>query len=318
MRVRREISVRQRQSGVIAILFAVLIAALAAIYATNMAWDSALDARRSTNIGWREQAVQAALGAETWTSDILKLDASETETDHLGESWALELPPFPFENDAVMGDVAGGLSDAQGLFNVNNLVDSSGKTDDAAVKQFERLLVALEIDPKYAGISADWIDSNLEPGFPNGAEDPIYTGMNPPYRTANLPLSDASELAAIAEMEPDVYARLKPHIIALPGATTLNVNTASAVLLQSIDERIDASEAERLIAERGEGGFTDFQAAFQSLVDPDFLPRLGEITNYFRLKTVVRVGSVRVTMYSLLYRGQQGATSPILRTFGSG
>ncbi|MEO0577963.1 MAG: type II secretion system minor pseudopilin GspK [Pseudomonadota bacterium] len=308
---------RRQQRGGIIIMFAVLVVALVTIFVTDMAWDSNLDAQRSASLYWYEQSVQVALGAESWTSDILVNDATDTETDHFGEIWALELPPLPLEGNGIVGDVTGSLTDVQGLFNVNNLIDANGATDEIALEQFRRLLRALEIDERYATLVADWIDSDLDPGFPGGAEDSTYTGFVPPYRTANQALSDASELAAIAEMEPEVYAKLKPHIVALPGATQINVNTATDAVLQSLDERIGPSEIERLLEERAEAGFEDFATTFGDLVEPDFLPRIGDRSDFFRLRAIVRVGTVRVTMYSLLHRGQQGSVTPILRTFGT-
>ena len=306
-----------RQRGGVIIVFAVLVVALVTIIASDLAYDSSLDAQRSASLYWYEQSVQVALGAESWTGDILANDATDTETDHLGEFWALELPPLPLEGNGILGEVTGSLTDVQGLFNVNNLVDADGATDEIALEQFRRLLRALEIDEKYATLVADWIDSDLEPGFPGGAEDPTYTGRVPPYRTANQRLSDASEIAAIADMEPDVYAVLKPHIVALPGATTLNVNTATAPVLQSLDERIGPSEVERLFEERAAAGFDDVTAVFGDLVEPELLPRIGNGSDFFRLRAIVRVGTVRVTLYSLLHRGQQGTVTPILRTFGT-
>jgi type II secretory pathway component PulK len=53
------------------------------------------------------------------------------------------------------------------------------------------------------------------------------------------------------------------------------------------------------------------------VVQPEVLNTLGESTNYFRLESIVRIGTVRLTMYSLLQRSPQGNVSPILRTFGS-
>ncbi len=308
---------QRRQRGGVIIVFAVLVVALVTIFATDMAWDNALDAERSASLYWYEQSVQVALGAETWTGDILANDAADSENDHLGEFWALELPPLPLEGNGIVGDVAGSLRDLQGLFNVNNLLDSNGATDEQVLEQLQRLLRYLELDEKYATLIADWVDSDLDPGFPAGAEDPTYTGLVPPYRTANQPLSDISELAAVAEMEPEVFQRLKPHLIALPGATTVNVNTATDAVLASLDERIGPSEIERLIEERLESGFADYEDTFTDLVEPEFLPRLGESSDFFRLQAVVRVGTVRVTMYSLLHRGQQCTVTPILRTFGT-
>ena len=33
---------------------------------------------------------------------------------------------------------------------------------------------------------ADWIDPDTVPGVPEGAEDSVYIGQVPPYRTANM------------------------------------------------------------------------------------------------------------------------------------
>ncbi len=307
----------QAQRGVVAILFAVLIVSLCAVYAASLAWDSTLDARRSASLYWREQAVLVAVGAENWVGDILMTDLEDTETDHFGEFWALDLPPLPVDGAGITGELSGSLEDLQGRFNVNNLVDSTGRVDAEALEQFQRLLTVLEIDPRLAGIAADWIDADVEPSFPDGAEDPLYTGLAPAYRTANLPLSDASEFAALDGMGAEDMARLKPHIVALPGVTRINVNTATAAVLRSLDERIDAGAAERLIEERTEGGFADYQASFAGLVEPELIPRLGETSDFFRLRAVVRIGTARITMYSLLQRGTQSGVTPILRTLGT-
>jgi type II secretory pathway component PulK len=88
-------------------------------------------------------------------------------------------------------------------------------------------------------------------------------------------------------------------------------------VLQSLDENLTAADAERLMMEREEGGFADVTASFSPIVQPEVLNTLGESTNYFRLESIVRIGTVRLTMYSLLQRGPQGDVSPILRTFGS-
>ena len=55
----------------------------------------------------------------------------------------------------------------------------------------------------------------------------------------------------------------------------------------------------------------DFQGAHQ------VLNQLAETSDYFRLRVVVRVDTVRVTFYSLIERSQQGDTTPILRSLGT-
>lgn len=302
----------RRQRGV-ALITAMIIFAIAAIVATDLAWDNALDVRRTRMLLFRDQAVQVALGAESWVAAILRQDLSETETDHLGEIWASDLPPLPIDG----GDVFGRVEDLQGRFNVNNLIGAGGDVDEAALEQFQRLLASLELDPRLAGIIADWLDPDLDAAFPDGAEDPIYTGMTPPYRSANQLLSSIGELAAVEGMSKIVFDTLEPHITALPGRTSINVNTATPFVLQSLDESLSFGDVERLVSEREQGGFSSVENAFSSIVQPEQLNTLSETTNYFRLTVTVRIDTVRVTLYSVLQRGPQGSVSTILRSFGT-
>lgn len=304
---------RRRDRGV-ALITAMLISAIATMVAANLAWDNALDVRRTTvNLG-REQAVQVALGAESWVISILQQDGSDNGTDHLGEVWASELPGLPIEG----GEVFGSVEDLQGKFNINNLIDQEGRVVEQSLLQFQRLLNALGIEPQLAGITADWIDSNLDASFPDGAEDPIYTGMIPPYRTPNQPLSSVSELAAIAGMDRAIFRVLEPHITALPGRTTINVNTATPAVLQSLDENITLPDVEGLLQEREGAGFSDLSASFGTLITPEMLPQLSDSTGFFRLKVIVRIDTVRVTLYSVLQRATNtGTVTPILRSLGT-
>ena len=297
----------------VALITAILITALASMVAANLAWDNALDVRRTTVLLNQEQAVQVALGAESWVIGILHQDLEDSETDHLGEIWAIELPGLPIDG----GEVTGNIEDLQGRFNVNNLIDDNGNVVPESLERFRRLLIALELDPRIAGVAADWIDSNIEASFPDGAEDPIYTGIIPPYRSANQSLTSASEFAALEGMARESFNILRPHITALPGRTNININTATAPVLQSLDENLSAADVERLLAEREIAGFADIQSTFSSLVTPDVLNTLDESTNYFQLKVVVRIDTVRVTLYSVLQRGPQGSVAPILRSLGT-
>jgi len=297
----------------VALITAMLITALASMVAANLAWDNALDVRRTMVLLNHEQAVQVALGAESWVIGILHQDLEDSETDHLGEIWAIALPGLPIDG----GEVTGTIEDLQGRFNVNNLIDDNGEVVPESLERFRRLLIALELDPRFAGIAADWIDSNIEAAFPDGAEDPIYTGIIPPYRSANQSLTSASEFAALEGMARESFNILLPHITALPGRTNININTATGPVLQSLDENLSAADVERLLAEREIAGFADIQSTFSSLVTPDVLNTLDESTNYFQLKVVVRIDTVRVTLYSVLQRGSQGSVAPILRSLGT-
>lgn len=302
-----------RHRGV-ALLTALLITALLASLAIGLEWNNALDVRRTIVMLNRDQAVQVALGAESWIQSILRQDADESETDHLGEIWASELPGLPIDG----GEIFGSIEDLQGRFNLNNLIDRQGDIDPLAVEQMQRLLIALQLDPRFAAITADWLDADQDASFPDGAEDAIYTGLTPPYRAANQLLSNASELAAIDGIDKESLDALLPHVTALPRRTEVNVNTATAAVLQSLDANISAADVEGLMAARADAGFADVERAFATLVeDPAIRNKLEQSSSFFQLKLVVRIDTVRITYYSILERGSQGEVTPILRSLGT-
>ncbi len=311
-------SATKRSRGV-ALITAMLITALTGSLAAGLAWNNALDVRRTMTLLFHEQATQVALGAETWIRNILRDDGIQSQTDHLGELWASELPGLPVDNGSIQGAVTGRIVDLNGRFNVNNLISSSGDVDADFLAQFERLLQILEIDTRFAGLTADWIDQNDTAGFPNGAEDSIYTGLTPPYRTYNRPIVNVTELAALEGMDKASLDRLLPHIAALPGGSALNVNTATPAVLQSLDEAIDASTIENLLSLREESGFSDVNQTFGTYVDnPVLLAHLSETSEFFQLKAIVQIDTVRVTYYSVLSRAPNGgAVTTIIRSLGT-
>jgi len=307
-----------RHRGV-ALITAMLITALTGSLAAGLIWNNALDMRRTMVLLFHEQGLQVALGAESWIRNILRDDGIDSQTDHLGELWASELPGLPVDNASVQGAVAGKIEDLQGRFNVNNLIDRNGKVDQAVLEHFKRLLIVLEIDPRFAGLTADWIDADQDAGFPDGAEDSIYTSLTPPYRTFNRSLVNVTEMAALEGMDKASFDRLLPHVTALPGHTSINVNTATAAVLQSLDANMDASTIESLLSQREESGFQDIKATFGSFVtNQKILEQLEGSSEFFQLKAVVQIDTVRLTYYSILLRAPNGGpVTTIVRSLGT-
>ncbi|MCH9693716.1 MAG: type II secretion system minor pseudopilin GspK [Gammaproteobacteria bacterium] len=309
---------RIRRSRGVALITAMLITALTGSLAAGLAWDNALDVRRTMVLLFHEQGQQVALGAESWIRNILRDDGVDSQNDHLGELWASELPGLPIESDSVQGVVTGQIQDLQGRFNVNNLIGSNGKIDTDQLDQFRRLLLALELDPRIAGVTADWIDADQNASFPDGAEDSIYTGFLPPYRTFGQPLTNITELAALEGLDKASFDILLPHVTALPGRTQINVNTATSAVLQSLDENLDLAAVESLLAEREEAGFADYRKTFSTLVDAKMLDQTTDVSEYFQLKAIVQIDTVRVTYYSILLRSPNGGpVTTILRSLGT-
>lgn len=307
----------RRQRGGVAVLFAMLIVALTASVAAAVSYDMVLDTRRTQSLLWQEQARLVAYGAEDWVADVLRRDANETQDDHLGELWAQELPPLPVDGAGVQGVVAGRLADLQSRFNLNNLVASDGRPDELELERFRRLLTLVQIDPQRADAVVDWMDGDNEIRFPSGAEDETYTTRIPALLTANRPFRSIGELSLIEGFDAEAMARLRPHVTALPARTIINANTATPLVLQALDDNVAAADIQRIVEERVDFGIDDPAVTFGGLLSADAIASLGLATNYFELRSVVRIGTVRFTMYSLLYRTEQGDVAVVVRSFGS-
>jgi general secretion pathway protein K len=302
----------------VALITALLITALVGSVAASLAWDNALDVRRTMVLLYRDQAIQVAIGSEGWVTKILRDDASASENDHLEEIWATDIPPLPIDSEAVQGQIWGSIEDLQGRFNVNNLVASDGEANPVFVEQYRNLLLALDLDPRLAEATVDWLDPDQNESIPDGAEDPLYSGFTPAYRTADQYLRNVTELAAVNGMDHLSFEILLPHITALPPGTLLNVNTATIPLLQSLDQGIDLSAAESLAEQRAGGGFTDLSTVFGTIVSQDLLPHLTDSSEFFQLKAVVQIDTVRVSLFTVLHRNATtGAVAPILRSLGT-
>jgi general secretion pathway protein K len=315
---RRPQQSRRGERGV-ALITAVLMVALATILAVNVGFQGFLDQRRTGNLFALDQGYEVALGGEAWAADFLRKDLQDSKTDHLGETWARPLPPLPLDDG---GTIEGRLEDMQGRFNLNNLIHADGTPNPVAIQQLERILTMLELEPSWATTMADWIDQDVQPGFPDGAEDSVYSGQDPPHLAANMPITRASELLVLPGFGADRYQRLKPFVTALPVGTKLNVCTAPGIVLDALstDSREFSLNPDDLAKRRSDACFPtleELRAALGATAYSEVEDSLTESSSYFRASVWVTIGTTQFTLYSLLARGGNGLVRPALRSFGS-
>jgi general secretion pathway protein K len=298
-----------RQRG-IALVTALLVVAVAVVAASAMLVTHNVAVHRSSNLRFVEQAWWYGAGVENWVGEILRKDREQGEIDYLGEDWARPVDYLPIEGGFVRGQIV----DQQGCFNLNNL---DGPFADAAAEQLKRLIGLLEGSDPYTApglVQAiqDWIDTNADARPPGGAEDGIYTGFDPPYRTANQPMQTASELLLVNGITPELYQALSPYVCALPrrNDSAINVNTASALVLASLAPGMTLKDGEALAARREQAGpyestqdFRDEEVLAGKAVDERMI---SVATEYFLLTGEIRVSNGRVNLYSLILRAQDG------------
>ena len=180
------------------------------------------------------------------------------------------------------------------------------------------------IEPKWTDLLVDWIDANPVP-MPDGAEDSAYLGQNPPYLTANKYITSTTELLALPGFGYDRYVKLAPFVSALPPTTQLNVCSAAGVVLDAFTpgKQEYSLDPEGLAKTRANAGecFPKTEA-YKTAFDPDAFGKVqglfGMKSNYFRLTSLVTIGSTEFNLYSLLFQDSNGwLVHPILRTYSA-
>lgn len=230
------------QRGV-ALLTILVMVALATILAATIAKRQTNTAENTGYLMRQDQSLLYAKSAEAFFSELLIQDSDNgSSIDHLQENWAKPMPSFPVED----GSVSGKLLDESGKFNLNNLVKADGnQVDDSARRWFEKLLQRVGLPAELSQAVIDWQDTNDEVTGAMGAESSYYQGLDPAYLTPNTKFHTIEELKLVRGFEGKNYDLIKPYVTALPEQTKVNMNTAPALLLASIDPKVDVKAIEQ-------------------------------------------------------------------------
>lgn len=331
---------RFQQKG-IALITSLLIVTLATTAVVSITAELQREIRRSGNILHHDQAYLYALAAEDFARYGLKLDHDAGKIDHLNELWHV----IPVAEEIEGGTLTGKLSDLQGLFNLNNLANKKNVDQ----QRFQQLLKNLELTPEQiqqvTAALLDWMDADQTSALAYGAEDDYYQGLvepERPYLAANRLLTHISELRLIKGFDKDVLDKMRintaydaetgdtlPRIFSvLPEYTELNINTAPAEVLKSLNNKITDEIAQQIINRRDgsvlEGGdvtpfesVEDFNKYLQSIAIKDINSEaLTVSTQYFLVNAKTTIGHMNMNLYSLLKRNDNGISIVISRSQG--
>ncbi|RRU91429.1 general secretion pathway protein GspK [Stutzerimonas xanthomarina] len=312
----------KHQRGV-ALITVLLVVAIVTVVSAAMVARQQLSIRASSNQLQARQAWHYALGGEALAQTMLARDLRAGATgangesaaiDHLLEPWAQPLPAFEIDQ----GEILVRIEDLAGRFNLNDLLRDQ-QPNPAAVEQFRRLLLRLQISAPYAERLLDWLDPDQQPSGEYGAEDNAYLALDPPYRNAGRRLHDLSELRLLLDMREEDFQRLAPYVAALPPNVPLNVNTASPMVLSSLSDNLSLGAAESLVELRRVAPFRN-SAAF--LAQPAMAgttlqgTALAVGSQFFQATSEVRLGDRRLALVSLLQREQDGSVRVLARNLG--
>lgn len=292
-----------RGVALLTVLFILAVMSTVAAYAVEREF---LGIRRASNIYELEQARQMSLGSELWATRVLEKDAQTNKTDSAADAWAHLGSSVTVEE----GKLATTVEDDQGLFNLNNL--AAGR-DQVWYPAFRRLLGALDIDENLADAVVDWIDQNNNVTGIGGAEDNTYLAKTPPYRAANRPFTEVSELQWVQGFNTKAIAALAPYLTALPVADVrINVNTCPALLLSVLTNPPLSSDAVKALVDgRGDKGYASV-AAF--LARPELAGKgataakmISVSSAYFTITSAAKYDRVNYVLQTLVERQAAGA-----------
>jgi general secretion pathway protein K len=284
-----------------ALLLAMLILTLVASVASGMVWQQYRAIQVEAAERARTQAAWILLGALDWARLILREDArSSANLDHLGEPWAVPLAEARLasflaadrdntaaDNEGLQAFLSGQISDAQGRFNLRQLVDDEGKLVPTQVAALQRLCEAAGAPGDAAGIVAEGLRA-------------AWAGE----AGALLAPDDVGELRRFG-LDAATIERLRGWIVLLPQRTPLNLNTAPREVIAAAVEGLDLSSAERIVSTRARTPFKSL-AEVQTLLagvqlDPN---RVGVASRYFEVQGRLRLEDRVLEERSMVERRQ--------------
>jgi general secretion pathway protein K len=214
--------------------------------------------------------------------------------------------------------------------------------------RFARALQLCGVDATEAGQISDsiqdWIDRDDQPRT-SGAESDYYLSLTPPYQAKNGPLDDLTELMLIRGIPPELFNGTDLSQIDVPRSVTgralavnkytgpiytnalrdiftttsgraVNINTASALVLQTV-LGVDGATAQAIVMHRagldGQEGTEDdapfrvpAQIASVAAVPQPALQALGQFlsvrSSVFEVEVTVDIGGQKRTMAALVTR----------------
>lgn len=256
---------RRGQQG-IALITVLLVMSLALLITAGMLRSQRLSLHSNAQQIHQLQLRQLGFAGEAWARQRLRTLVPDPKAAvAAGQAWANGQPNLVIDGGQI--DVE--IEDLSGRFNITALLSKS-PADEVMVQRWLRLQTQLKVP---------LLDASALQG---------------------QSFSDISQLRQVPGVDAQWFARMQPWIVLLDKSATLNINTASATVLATLQD-ITPNLAHRLVAERPLQGFN-------SVEDFTFTPALiglgiqsnglGINSRWFRITTHVRLGQSRLRLES--------------------
>lgn len=258
-----------RQRG-LALISVLLVMSLALLITAGLLRSHLLVVQSSALQFHQLQMRQLALAGETWALQLLhNFERDEHKTVNLAQEWAVSTPRFVQEG----GDIRVSIEDLTGRFNLNALF-RNGQVDQVTLARWARLLEQLKI----SSLDIDTMRASASVGG----------------------LSDVSQMRLLPGVDGEVLRKLQPWVVLLPLDASLNINTAPAPLLMTL-EGVTPAIANALVKQRPAQGYNSVQAFTE---DPLLnglgvaSHGLGVSSQWFRITVEVALGQSQLRLVS--------------------
>ena len=278
----------------VALLICLLVMVIMTVVVFELNYEVQVDAALASNSSLALEAEYAARSGVSGCLALLREDAQidlalppESRTDDLTEPWLGEGLPHLWR-PTPRATVAARISDEDGKFNINRLVNTKKPTeaDPLAVGQLQRLFTDLgilgEADPVVlTNLVCDWVDPDSVTRR-GGAENDYYQQLPVPYVCKNSRLDSIEELALVrrftqemisgrrmmtesgmslvaladpAQSEDEIVPGLAELLTVCGGAEgRININTAPEPVIRAVFYK-NPAVAENIISQRSVAPF---------------------------------------------------------------
>lgn len=301
------------QKGTI-LITVMLLFAVGVYMATEITYRQKIDIQRTFSVINQAQSYNFLLGAEEIAKYALRKDLKDDKKknrtrDHQEEDWGSKMAQ-PLEG----GIIEGQITDLQGKFNLNWLIQEDASNATKVKAAFVSLLAQLKIPEEIpaqvvADQLVDLLDEDSTPTSIDGKEESEYMLEEPPRRAGNRILVDVSELMLLPSLTQDDVEKLAPYVTVLPTGTSLNVNTALTEVLQSF-ECVDPAGVSSGMPDKGYTDIQDVAGMFSQDkeckdAEKDFPVGRDVASEFYELSAKAVIEGKTVKVRSILYRSNQ-------------
>ncbi len=232
------------QSGV-ALLTVLLLVVSITVVAGVMLVGQSMTTRKSSLLFEQDKLIHQLHAGEQLAKQIIITDNKLNQYDSLEDIWAEQISPYTTPEGYV---IELEIRDSSAKFNLNNLYHD-GEVDSHALASFQRLLRALDIDTALATTILDWQDPDSQVYNDTAEESSLYQSEKN-TQVANQPFIEVAQLADLPNVTPEILAKLRPYVTAVPYWLPVNVNTADETVLMAIVGEENDSAVQTLITQR--------------------------------------------------------------------